>query len=68
MISDVAEPVPNGLHKETSIQSCFFEMILFILNRFQTLTVCSPALSSGADGKYSFLASVIQHNILNTRI
>ena len=46
----------------------FFEMILFILTRFQTLTVCSPALSSGADGKYSFLASVIQHNILNTRI
>ena len=34
--------------KEVVFFFFFFEMFLFILKRFQTLTVCSPALSSGA--------------------
>ena len=42
----------------------FFEMFLFILKRFQTLTVCSPALSSGALEKIICRSLVFNYIIL----
>ena len=55
---------PPSWRKGILDYSIFFEMFLFILKRFQTLTVCSPALSSGALEKINCRSLVFNYIIL----